>query len=67
MTDVATKQLEADDPFWTDDPLADMLIGVLDQLVAANVVQTRDLDDDSEEFRWNTLYAGSWEQSLDKD
>jgi len=62
MTDETCQSLAADDPFWTDDPLGDMLFGALDQLVAAGAVQTKEMDDDSEQFRWNPFFVGSWEK-----
>ena len=63
MTDDEARQLADDAPFWNEDLLADMLFSTLDQLVAANVVQTQELDDESEEFRWNKFFVGSWQKS----
>ena len=44
---------------WSNNPIGNMLYGMLDQLVAAGVLESRDEPD--KQFRWNAAFRGSWE------
>ena len=45
--------------FWSDHAIGRMLYAMLDQLVAAGVLETRDEPD--KQYRWNSEFRGSWE------
>jgi hypothetical protein len=45
--------------FWSNNPVGNMLDTLLDQLVAAGVLEKR--DDPDYQYRWNAAFRGSWE------
>ncbi len=45
--------------FWSNHEIGNMLYAMLDQLVAAGVLETRDEPD--RQYRWNPAFRGSWE------
>jgi len=45
--------------FWSNNEIGTMLYAMLDQLVAAGVLEKRDEPDF--QYRWNPAFRGSWE------
>ncbi len=45
--------------FWTDNTIGNMLHNMLNELVAAGVLDGRDEPD--YQYRWNSSFRGSWE------
>ena len=45
--------------FWSNHEIGNMLSVMLDQLVVAGVLETRDEPDN--QYRWNLAFRGSWE------
>jgi hypothetical protein len=45
--------------FWSNHEIGNMLYAMLDQLVAAGVLEKRDEPDI--QYRWNPAFRGSWE------
>jgi hypothetical protein len=53
--------LEAKHVYWTNNPVGDMLLGILEKLADVEVLEKRDEPD--LQFRWNTQFKGSWQTS----
>ena len=47
--------------FWTDNPVANTLVEILDSLRKANILEKRDEPD--YQYRWNPDFKGSWERN----
>jgi hypothetical protein len=45
--------------FWTDDPIGNLLVGMLDEMVENEILEKRDEPDF--QYRWNPAFKGSWE------
>lgn len=45
--------------FWSNHPIGNLLSSMLDQMVAAGILEKRDEPDF--QYRWNPLFRGSWE------
>jgi hypothetical protein len=45
--------------FWSNNPVGNMLYGMLDQMVAVGILEKRDEPDI--QYRWNPSFRGSWE------
>ena len=46
--------------FWSNNPIGNLLYGMLEQLAAAGVLEKRDEPD--YQFRWSPTFKGSWEE-----
>lgn len=45
--------------FWSDHPVGTALLGIIDELVTASVLDRREEPD--RQYRWNPAFRGSWE------
>jgi hypothetical protein len=52
-------QTRAKHVFWSANPVGEMLYAMLDQMVAAGILEKRDEPDF--QYRWNQSFCGSWE------
>jgi hypothetical protein len=50
-------QVKAKHVFWTNNPILNMLTGMIDRMAEAGVLERND----DNEFRWNPNFVGSWE------
>jgi hypothetical protein len=52
-------QTQAKHVFWSDNPVGNTLIDILNQLVEVGVLEKRDEPD--LQYRWNPEFKGTWE------